>query len=64
MISSNEAIGRLQPSGHRNIPALQLFDRNANYVSLHHAKRTGSAQRHINYPAFDERPAIIDPAAY
>ena len=42
----------------------QLFDRNANYASLHHAKRTGSTQRYINYPAFDERPAIIDSAAY
>jgi len=43
--------------------ALRLFDRNANYASLHDAKRTGSAQRYINYTAFDERPAIIDSAA-
>ena len=55
--------GAWQPNGHRNIPAIQLFDRNANYASLHHAKRTGSAQRYINYTAFDERPAIIDSAA-
>ena len=48
----------------RSIPAPQLFDRNANYAGLHHAKRTGSTQRYINYPAFDERPAIIHPAAY
>src|SRR4029077_12246934 len=56
--------GAWQPNGHRNIPAIQLFDRNANYASLHHAKRTGSAQRYINDAAFDERPAVIDSAAY
>ena len=58
------ARGRGSSRADRSIPAPQLFDRNANYASLHHAKRTGSTQRYINYPAFDERPAIIDPAAY
>ena len=50
-------------ANHSATEALRLFDRNANYASLHDAKRTGSAQRYINYTAFDERPAIIDSAA-
>jgi hypothetical protein len=62
------AISGFSPTGfksehHSVTEALRLFDRNANYASLHDAKRTGSAQRYINYTAFDERPAIIDSAA-
>ena len=43
---------------------LRSFDRNPNYTRMHHAEGTGSAQRHINDPAPDEWPTVINAAAY
>lgn len=41
-----------------------LFDRNSDYPGMHHAERSGSAQRYIDHPSPNEWPTIIDATAY
>jgi hypothetical protein len=53
-----------EPLLYRTVNYDRLFDRNPNYARLHHAERSGSAQRYINDTAPNERPSIIYATAY